>query len=128
MPRPIWERGVRVKFHYTQPDFELILAERTYRVSAQAGRAGHGLYVTSAAPESMSAEQLLALLFTRPRPRRYIDGVVVLRNDAFSWERYEPREYVHRTAPSAALDLSLVLVGVGAQRRGIWLWSEGIYA
>jgi len=33
---PVWERGVRVKFHYTQPDFaELILAEQTYRVSAR---------------------------------------------------------------------------------------------
>jgi hypothetical protein len=42
---------VRVKFHYTQPDFaEPILAEQTYRVSAQAGRAGHDLYVTSAQP------------------------------------------------------------------------------
>jgi hypothetical protein len=76
----------------------------------------------------MSAERLLALLFTRPRPRHYIDGVVVLRNDAFSWERYQPRKYVHRTEPSAALDLSMVLVGVGARRRGVWLWSEGVYA
>jgi len=127
--KPAWERGARVKFHYTQPDFaELILAEQTYRVSAQPGRAGHGLYVTSAAPGSMPDEQLLALLFTRPRPKLFIDGVVVLRNDAFAWERYEPRKYVHRTAPSAALDLSLVLVGIGARRRGAWLWSEGIYA
>jgi hypothetical protein len=31
---PAWERGVRLKFHYTQPDFaELILAEQTYSVS-----------------------------------------------------------------------------------------------
>jgi hypothetical protein len=127
--RPAWERGARVKFHYTQPDFaELILAEQTYRVSAKQGRVGHGLYVTSAAPESMSDEQLLMLLFTRPRPKLFIDGVVVLRNDAFPWKRYEPRKYVHRTAPSATLDLSLVLIGIGARRRGNWLWSEGIYA
>ena len=120
---------MRVKLHYTQPDFaELILAEQTYRVSAEAGRAGHGLYVTSAQPGSMSDKQLLALLFTRPRPRLFIEGVVVLSNDAFPWERYEPRKYVHRTAPSAALDLSLVLIGIGVRRRGTWLWSEGIYA
>jgi hypothetical protein len=44
-----------------QPDFaELILAEQTYRVSGQAGRVGHGLYVTSAAPGSTTDEQLLA--------------------------------------------------------------------
>jgi hypothetical protein len=68
-PGPVWERGVRVKFHYTQPDFaELILAEQVYRVSGQEGRAGHGLYVTSARPGSMSDEDLLSLLFTRPRP------------------------------------------------------------
>jgi hypothetical protein len=127
--RPAWERGARVKFHYTQPDFAgLILAEQTYRVSAQQGRVGHGLYVTSAAPGSLPDEQLLALLFTRPRPKLFIDGVVVLRNDAFTWERYEPRKYVHHTAPSATLDLSLVLIGIGARRRGNWLWSEGIYA
>ncbi len=95
---PVWERGVRVKFHYTQPDFaELILAEQACRVSAQAGGAGHGLYVTSAAPGSMPDEQLLALLFTRPRPKLFIDGVVVLRNDAFTWERYEPRNSISRS-------------------------------
>jgi hypothetical protein len=126
---PVWVRGTRVKFHYTQPDFaELILAEQTYRVSAQPGRAGHGLYVTSAQPGSMQDEQLLALLFTRPRPKLFIDGVVVLRNDAFTWERYATRKYVHRTAPSATLDLSLVLIGIGVRRRSTWLWSEGIYA
>jgi hypothetical protein len=76
----------------------------------------------------MPDEQLLALLFTRPRPRLYIEGVVVLRNDAFPWERYEPRKFVHRTDPAASLDLSLVLVGVGTRRHGNWLWSEGIYA
>ena len=125
----MWESGVRVRFHYTQPDFaELILAEQTYRVSAQEGRAGHGLYVTSARPGSMSDEELLRLLFTRPRPALFVEGVVVLRDDAFPWERYAPRKYVHRTAPSAILDLSLVLVGIGARRRGNWLWSEGIYA
>jgi hypothetical protein len=116
-------------FHYTQPDFaELILAEQTYRVSAQPGRAGHGLYVTSVAPDSMADERLLELLFTRPRPRLFVDGVIVLRNDAFPWEQYEPRRYVYRTASSATLDLSLVLIGIGARRRGNWLWSEGIYA
>jgi hypothetical protein len=118
---------LRVKFHYTQPDFaELILSEQTYRVPAQPGRAGHGLYVTSAAPGSMPDEQMLALLFTPPRPRLFIEGVVVLRNDAFPWERYEPRKYVHRTAPLAMVDLSLVLIGIGVRRRGTWLWSEGI--
>jgi hypothetical protein len=128
-PGPVWERGVRVKFHYPQPDFaELILAEQVYRVSGQEGRAGHGLYVTSARPGSMSDEDLLSLLFTRPRPALFVDGVVVLRDDAFSWERYEPRKYVYRTEPAAILDLSLVLVGVGTRRRGNWLWSEGIYA
>jgi hypothetical protein len=65
---------------------------------------------------------------SRDRPKLFIDGVVVLRNDAFAWERYQPRKYVHRTVPSAALDLSLVLVGIGVRRHGIWLWSEGIYA
>jgi hypothetical protein len=126
---PVWERGVRVKFHYTQPDFaELILAEQTYRVSAREGRAGHGLYVTSARPGSMPDEDLLSLLFTRPRPALFVGGVVVLRDDAFSWERYEPRKFVYRTEPAAILDLSMVLVGVGARRRGNWLWSEGIYA
>jgi hypothetical protein len=120
---------VRLKFHYTQPDFaELILSEQTYRVSQQAGHAGHGLYVTSAQPGSMPDEALLSLLFARARPKMFVDGVVALRNDAFPWERYEPRKYVHRTEAGAILDLSLVLVGIGARRRGNWLWSEGIYA
>jgi hypothetical protein len=120
---------VRLKFHYTQPDFaELILSEQTYRVSDQKGNAGHGLYVTSAQPDSMTDEELLALLFTRPRPKMFIDGVVALRNDAFTWERYQPRKYVHRTRAGATLDLSLVLVGIGVRRRGNWLFSEGIYA
>lgn len=118
-----------MKFHYTQPDYaELILTEQTYRVSGEQGRAGHGLYVTSVAPNAMPDEELLALLFTRPRPKLFVDGVVIFRNDAFGWERYEPRKYVHRTPPSAALDLSLVLVGIGVRRRGTWLWSEGIFA
>ena len=120
---------MRLKFHYTQPDFaELILSEQTFRVSDQKGNAGHGLYVTSAQPDSMPDEELLALLFTRPRPKMFIEGVVVLRNDAFAWERYRPRKYVYPTMPGAVLDLSLVLVGIGARRHGIWLWSEGIYA
>src|ERR1700691_490608 len=127
--KPVWERGARVRFHYTQPDFaELILAEQTYRVSAHEGRAGHGLYVTSARPGSMSDEALLRLLFTRPRPVLFVEGVVVLRDDAFPWERYAPRKYVYRTEPSAILDLSTVLVGIGARRGGSWLWSEGICA
>jgi hypothetical protein len=67
----------------------------------------------------MSDEDLLSLLFTRPRPALFVDGVVVLRDDAFSWERYEPRKYVYRTGPAEILDLSLVLVGVGARRRAI---------
>jgi hypothetical protein len=116
-------------FHYTQPDFaELILLEQTYRVSAHPGREGHGLYVTTASPRSMPDAKLLALLFTRPRPALFIEGVVMLRYDAFPWKRYEPRKYVHQTAPSAALDLSLVLIGIGTRQRGSWLWSEGIYA
>jgi hypothetical protein len=127
--KPVWESGTRVRFHYTQPDFaELILAEQTYRVSAHEGRAGHGLYVTSARPGLMSDEALLRLLFTRPRSALFVEGVVVLREDAFPWVRYAPRKYVWRTEPSATLDLSLVLVGIGARRRGTWLWSEGIYA
>jgi len=76
----------------------------------------------------MPDEDLLSLLFTRPRPALFVGGVVVLRDDAFSWERYEPRKFVYRTEPAAILDLSMVLVGVGARRRGNWLWSEGIYA
>jgi hypothetical protein len=76
----------------------------------------------------MSDEELLRLLFTRPRPASFVEGVVVLRDDAFPWERYAPRKYVHRTKSSAILDLSLVLVGIGARRRGNWLWSEGVYA
>ena len=113
--KPVWERGTGVRFHYTQPDFaELILAEQTYRISAQEGRAGHGLYVTSARPGSMSDEELLRLLFTRPRPALFVEGVVVLRDDAFPWVRYAPRKYVYRTEPLAILDLSLVLVGIGA--------------
>jgi hypothetical protein len=126
---PVWELGTRVKFHYTQPDFaELILAEQTYRVSAETGRAGHGLYVTTARPRSMADEKLLELLFTRRRPVLFVAGVVVLRDDAFRWERYAPRKYVYGTEPSAVLDLSLVLVGIGTRRHGNWLWSEGIYA
>jgi hypothetical protein len=127
--RPVWEKGVRLKFHYTQPDFaELILSEQTYRVSDQEGNAGHGLYVTSAQPDSIADDELLSLLFRRPRPKVFIEGVVALRNDAFAWERYQPRKYVYRTTPGAILDLSLALVGIGARRRGNWLWSEGIYA
>jgi len=76
----------------------------------------------------MPDAELLKLLFARPRPESFIDGVVVLRDDAFPWERYEPRKYVHRTEPSAVLDPSLVLVGIGTRRRGVWLWSEGVYA
>ncbi len=67
--RPVWESGARVRFHYTQPDFaELILAEQAYRVSAQEGRAGHGLYVTLARPGSMSDEALLGLCSRAPAP------------------------------------------------------------
>ncbi len=75
----------------------------------------------------MSDEALLRLLFTRPRPALFVEGVVVFRDDAFPWVRYAPRKYVYRTEPAAILDLSLVLVGIGARRRGTWLWSEGIY-
>lgn len=75
-----------------------------------------------------SDEELLCLLFTRPRPALFVAGVVVLRDDAFPWERYAPRKYVYRTESSVILDISLVLVGIGTRRRENWLWSEGIYA
>ena len=78
--------------------------------------------------EGMSDEELLALLFTRPRPMLHVEGVVVLRNDAFAWEQYEPRKYVHRTAPAAIIDLSLVLVGIGTHRGESWAWSDGVFA
>ncbi len=125
----MWERGVRVMFHYTQPRFaEVILAEQTYRVSSKAGRAGQGLYVTTVQPRALPDDKLLDLLFARGRPALFVEGVVILREDAFSWERYSHRKYVHRTGPGGCLDLSLGLVGIGTRRRGSWLWSEGVYA
>ncbi|MGH2880041.1 MAG: hypothetical protein ACRDK4_10605 [Solirubrobacteraceae bacterium] len=85
--KPVWEGGARVKFHYTQPDdAERILAEQIFRVAAEPGRAGHGLYVTTVQPRSMPDEKLLDLLFARGRPELFVEGVVVLRDDAFSWE------------------------------------------
>jgi hypothetical protein len=56
-----------------------------------------------------------------------IEGVVVLRGDAFPWRRYSHRSYVHSASPGAVLDLSLALVGIGIRRQGNWLWSDGIY-
>jgi hypothetical protein len=115
-------------FHYTQPHFaEVILAEQTYRVPSKAGRAGPGLYVTTVQPRAMPDDKLLDLLFARGRPVLFVEGVVILREDAFSWQRYSHRKYLHRTGPGQ-LDLSLGLVGIGTRRRGSWLWSEGVYA
>jgi hypothetical protein len=116
-------------FHYTQPRFaKVILAEQAYRVSAKAGRAGPGLYVTTVPPRAMPDDKLLDLLFARGRPALFVEGVVILREDAFSWERYSHRKYVHMTGREGRLDLSLGLVGIGTRRRGSWLWSEGVYA
>jgi hypothetical protein len=127
--KPAWERGTRVMFHYTQPDHaELILEEQAYRVAARAGRAGHGLYVTTVQPGSLPDDKLLDLLFARGRDALFVHGVVVLRYDAFPWRRYAHRKYVHEVPPGTDLDLSLVLVGAGTRRRGTWLWSPGIYA
>jgi hypothetical protein len=126
---PIWEQGVRVKFHYTQPRFaESILAEQMFRVSSKPGRAGPGLYVTTVQPRAMPDDKLLNLLFARGRPVLFIEGVVVLRDDALSWERYSHRKYLHSTEPGETLDVSLALAGIGTRHLGHWLWSEGIYA
>lgn len=124
----MWEQGARVKFHYTQPDHaELILAKSIFYVSAEPGRAGHGLYATTVQPRSMSDDKLRDLLFARGRPESFVEGVVVLREDALSWERYSHRKYIHPSAPGARLDLSLALVGVGIRHLGTWLWSDGIF-
>jgi hypothetical protein len=98
--KPIWEQGARVKFHYTQPDHaELILAESIFYVSVEPGRAGHGLYATTVQPRSMPDDKLRDLLFARGRPESFVEGVVVLREDALSWGRYSHRKYVHPSAP-----------------------------
>ena len=126
--RLVWEHGARVKFHYTEHEHAAkILAEQVFRVPLESGSAGHGLYATTVQPRSMSDERLLDLLFARGRPVNAIEGVVVLRDDAFSWRRYSHRSYVHRAAPGDVLDLSLALVGVGIRRGGHWFWSDGIY-
>jgi hypothetical protein len=128
-PKPAWKQGARVKFHYTQPDdAEAILAEQTFRVPLAASNRRSGLYVTTVEPGEMPDDKLRDLLFARGRPVLFIEGVVVLRDDAFAWERESHRKYLHRTEPGATLDLSLVLIGIGTRRRGSWLWSEGIYA
>lgn len=125
---PVWERGARVMFHYTQPDFaELILDEQVYRVASHEGREGHGLYVTTVAPGTMPDDKLLDLLFAGRDPL-FVAGVVVLRHDAFPWRSYDRRRYVYEMPARAVLDLSLVLVGVGTRRRGTWLWSAGVFA
>jgi hypothetical protein len=95
-----------------------ILAEQVFRVPQEPGSAGHGLYVTTVQPRSMLDEKLLDLLFARGRPVIAIEGVVVLRDDAFPWRRYSHRSYVHSASPGAVLDLSLALVGIGIRRRG----------
>ncbi len=124
----MWERGARIKFHYTEHDHAVrILAEQVFRVPARPGSAGHGLYVTTVQPRSMPDERLLDLLFARGRPVVAIEGVVVLRDDAFEWTRCSHRSYIHRASAGEVLDLSLALVGVGVRRRGNWLWSDGVY-
>jgi hypothetical protein len=126
--RLVWEHGARVKFHYTEPDHAAsILAEQVFRVPERPGSAGPGLYATTVQPRSMADEKLLDLLFARGRPVVAIEGVVVLRDDAFAWTRYSHRSYVHGASPGEVLDLSLALVGVGVRRRSNWLWSDGIY-
>jgi hypothetical protein len=126
--RLVWEKGARVKFHYTEHEHAArILAEHVFRVPREPGSAGHGLYVTTVQPRAMLDEKLLDLLFARGRPVIAIEGVVVLRDDAFPWRRYSHRSYVHSASPGAVLDLSLALVGVGIRRQGNWLWSDGIY-
>jgi len=126
--RLVWEHGTRVKFHYTEHEHPVrILAEQVFRVPERPGSVGHGLYVTTVQPRSMPDEKLLDLLFARGRPVIAVEGVVVLRDDAFAWKRYSHRSYVHSASPGDVLDLSLALVGVGVRRRGNWLWSDGIY-
>ncbi|HEV2974179.1 MAG TPA: hypothetical protein VGX69_04195 [Solirubrobacteraceae bacterium] len=126
--KPVWKQGARVKFHYTEPDnVEAILAEQLFRVPAESNR-GSGLYVTTVAPGAMTDDKLRDLLFARGRPVAFIEGVMVLRDDAFVWERESHRKYLHRTGPGATLDLSLALIGIGIRRRGSWLWSEGVFA
>lgn len=126
--RLVWEHGTRVKFHYTEHEHAVrILAEQMFRVPDKPGSAGPGLYVTTVQPRSMPDEKLLDLLFARGRPVIAIEGVVVLRDDAFRWRRYSHRSYVHSASPGEVLDLSLALIGVGVRRRGNWLWSDGIY-
>jgi hypothetical protein len=79
-------------------------------------------------PTESPDDKLLDLLFARGRTTLHIEGVVVLRHDAFAWTRYSHRKYVYRAPAGSALDLTLVLIGVGTRRRGNWLWSEGIFA
>jgi hypothetical protein len=76
----------------------------------------------------MSDDKLRDLLFARGRPESFVEGVVVLRDDALSWKRYSHRKHVHPSAPGARLDLSLALVGIGIRHLGTWLWSDGIFA
>lgn len=73
----MWEHGTRVKFHYTEHEHAVrILAEQVFRVPERPGSAGHGLYVTTVQPRSLSDEKLLDLLFARGRPVIAIEGVV----------------------------------------------------
>ena len=66
---------MRVKFHYTQPDHaELILAESTFYVSIEPGRAGHGLYATTVQPRSMPDDKLRILLLRADVPRASSKG------------------------------------------------------
>jgi hypothetical protein len=126
--RLVWEQGARIKFHYTEHEHAArILNEQVFRVPDRPGRAGNGLYATTVQPRSMPDEKLLDLLFARGRPVTAIEGVVVLRDDAFAWTRYSHRSYVHAAPAGQVLDLSLALVGIGVRRQGNWLWSDGIY-
>lgn len=115
-PRLVWELGARVKFHYTEPGHAArILSEQLFRVPPEPASQGHGLYVTTVQPGSMPDDNLLDLLFARGRPKMAVEGVVVLRDDAFSWRRYAHRSYVHNASPGEVLDLSLP-------------WSGSVYA
>src|SRR6185437_1393834 len=105
-----------------------ILSEQLFRVPLEPASEGHGLYATTVQPGSMSDDKLLDLLFARGRPKLAVEGVVVLRDDAFSWRRYAHRSYVYNASPGEVLDLSLALIGIGIRRQGNWLWSDGVYS
>jgi hypothetical protein len=93
--KPVWkQQGARVKFRYTQPDHAAaILAEQTFRVPTESKRR-LGLYVTTVAPGEMTDDRLRNLLFAGGRDRLFIEGAVILRDDAWPGRRSrrpEPR-------------------------------------